>query len=260
VTEAIAALHVCKWCFAVYVPKRRDQTTCSPSCRRKNNNAEQNAKHKVHLDPRECADCGRAFQPVRRDSWTCSNRCWARARWIRSQHYRLCPGCGRGFIAGRSDRRTCSNRCSLRIYRNAHPGDHRIRAAAYEKRRAEWIAQHAGRISGTDWRRQLARQRGRCYYCDAQTLRLQMDHVVPISRGGHHRIGNVVGACPDCNNRKGSRYLSEWRYRHLGGVTWQQGLTLTQAMRGSSTTTGRRVRASPSGRPHLTRTPNLSTT
>lgn len=37
-----------------------------------------------------------------------------------------------------------------------------------------------------------------------------MDHIVPLSRGGKSRKGNIVAACKDCNNKK--RYLLpvEW--------------------------------------------------
>jgi 5-methylcytosine-specific restriction endonuclease McrA len=44
---------------------------------------------------------------------------------------------------------------------------------------------------------------------------MEMDHVVPLSRRGRHSIGNVVLACPACNNSKGRRYLVEWRYQIL---------------------------------------------
>ncbi|MFC4334378.1 HNH endonuclease [Salininema proteolyticum] len=46
-----------------------------------------------------------------------------------------------------------------------------------------------------------------CVYCagTAETI----DHVIPRSRGGTHTWDNVVAACADCNQRKGSRMLQE---------------------------------------------------
>ncbi len=60
------------------------------------------------------------------------------------------------------------------------------------------------------WLRRL--NEGICYYCMRKVGRQQltMDHVVPLSRGGKSKKGNVVPACKECNNKK--RYLLplEW--------------------------------------------------
>jgi 5-methylcytosine-specific restriction endonuclease McrA len=48
-----------------------------------------------------------------------------------------------------------------------------------------------------------------CIYCGSNDS-IQMDHVIPISRGGRHSIGNLVPACSRCNQSKGSKYLAEW--------------------------------------------------
>ena len=46
-----------------------------------------------------------------------------------------------------------------------------------------------------------------CLYCGKQfqDSLLTRDHVIPISRGGKDRWGNVVTACRTCNTRKGNR-------------------------------------------------------
>jgi 5-methylcytosine-specific restriction endonuclease McrA len=51
--------------------------------------------------------------------------------------------------------------------------------------------------------------RGRCQYCGGPANTL--DHVIPLSRGGPHAIGNVVPACKPCNSRKRHRTPQEWR-------------------------------------------------
>lgn len=38
-----------------------------------------------------------------------------------------------------------------------------------------------------------------------------MDHVVPVSRGGWHAIGNILPACRSCNAKKQRRTIAEWR-------------------------------------------------
>lgn len=53
--------------------------------------------------------------------------------------------------------------------------------------------------------------RGLCAYCanPARTI----DHVVPLSRGGPHEIGNLLPACARCNFSKGAKSLDEWLLR-----------------------------------------------
>lgn len=47
-----------------------------------------------------------------------------------------------------------------------------------------------------------------CAYCET-TETLSVDHVVPLSRGGLHEVGNLVVACRSCNSSKKDRLLSE---------------------------------------------------
>jgi len=42
-----------------------------------------------------------------------------------------------------------------------------------------------------------------CVYCGAPAT--QVDHVVPISRGGADDISNFAASCAPCNLRKGNR-------------------------------------------------------
>jgi len=60
--------------------------------------------------------------------------------------------------------------------------------------------------------RLVDRYHGCCAYCGDPSDRLQMDHVLPLSRGRRHAIGNVLPACEPCNNAKSSRLLVEWRF------------------------------------------------
>ena len=64
------------------------------------------------------------------------------------------------------------------------------RAKARELRRTNW------------WRAQI--QKGVCHYCGGKfpPTELTMDHIVPLSRGGHSTKGNIVPCCKACNNNK----------------------------------------------------------
>lgn len=49
-----------------------------------------------------------------------------------------------------------------------------------------------------------------CAYCGA-TGKVELDHVVPLSRGGRHEPENFAPACKSCNSSKGAKLLPEWR-------------------------------------------------
>ena len=49
-----------------------------------------------------------------------------------------------------------------------------------------------------------------CFYC-GKNKSIEIDHVIPLSRGGTHSIGNLVSACRNCNARKNNKTIMEWR-------------------------------------------------
>jgi len=71
--------------------------------------------------------------------------------------------------------------------------------------------ENARRLRRTNWWNSRL-SKGVCYYCNSQVGRdqLSMDHLVPLSRGGKSRKGNVVPACKECNNKKKYLLPVEW--------------------------------------------------
>lgn len=69
----------------------------------------------------------------------------------------------------------------------------------------------ARRLRKTSWWSNRI-QKGTCYYCGKEVGRagLTMDHVVPVSRGGKSKKGNIVPACKDCNSKKKYLLPIEW--------------------------------------------------
>ena len=49
----------------------------------------------------------------------------------------------------------------------------------------------------------------KCFYCDNKSETIE--HVIPLSRGGDHGIGNLVPCCGFCNYSKAGRTVMEWR-------------------------------------------------
>ncbi|HNP58414.1 MULTISPECIES: HNH endonuclease [unclassified Gordonia (in: high G+C Gram-positive bacteria)] len=100
-----------------------------------------------------------------------------------------------------------------REYARSYLAENPDRCREYRRRRkARLRGAQAFQFSDADWKRTLNRYRFCCAYC-GESGPLTMDHVVPISRGGRHSIGNVVPACGPCNFGKHTSLAIEWRRR-----------------------------------------------
>lgn len=57
-------------------------------------------------------------------------------------------------------------------------------------------------------------QNGVCYICleKFSFKEMQMDHLIPISKGGKHESHNVKMCCAKCNQKKGARLPKELSY------------------------------------------------
>ena len=56
-------------------------------------------------------------------------------------------------------------------------------------------------LSASKRKRILLRGKGRCMKCGSKK-NLEIDHVVPLARGGSNRLENLQLLCRDCNRRK----------------------------------------------------------
>ncbi|ACX53237.1 HNH endonuclease (plasmid) [Ammonifex degensii KC4] len=68
-----------------------------------------------------------------------------------------------------------------------------------------------GELQGYEVREYLLEKYGRkCAYCGKENVPLEVDHVVPKSRGGTDRVSNLTLACRECNRAKGNKLPQEW--------------------------------------------------
>jgi 5-methylcytosine-specific restriction endonuclease McrA len=68
-----------------------------------------------------------------------------------------------------------------------------------------------GTLYGYEVREYLLEKWGRkCAYCGAENVPLQVEHIVPRSRGGSDRVSNLTLACGPCNQAKGNQTATEY--------------------------------------------------
>lgn len=56
-----------------------------------------------------------------------------------------------------------------------------------------------------------------CQYCGKRGCMLEVDHVIPFSKGGSYELSNLVTACRKCNRQKRDKSLeefNEWKQKH----------------------------------------------
>jgi len=190
----------------------------------------------------ECRTCGCEFEAKTKRAAYCGRLCKDRFLW-RNHHpilTRCCPVCGTNVTHKRSHAVYCSRSCKTRggEWRRTADGRNverdRLRYLREGNRRRAYALDYLRRfpikskefrlrrrarlrdaptfvVTERDWLRLVSRFRGGCAYCGAEGVLLQRDHVTPLSRGGHHRIGNILPSCGTCNYSKASRFLVEWR-------------------------------------------------
>jgi 5-methylcytosine-specific restriction endonuclease McrA len=68
-----------------------------------------------------------------------------------------------------------------------------------------------GTLFGYELREYLLEKWGRkCAYCGAKDTPLEVEHIVPRSRGGSNRVSNLTLACVPCNQHKGPQTAAEF--------------------------------------------------
>ena len=113
-------------------------------------------------------------------------------------------GCGLPLLA----RDMC-----MRHYNEWHwaesPLGREARTRAAQRRRAVRLGADTREVPARDWNRLVALYDGMCAYCRDNPWE-HRDHIIPLSRGGRHSIGNLLPACATCNTKKKDRLNVEW--------------------------------------------------
>lgn len=96
----------------------------------------------------------------------------------------------------------------LKEWRGRNPDkSHAYVRAATNKRRTAAAGQT---FSAAEWLALLEHHGGSCAYCGSKVL-IEIDHRIPLTRGGSNLIDNILPACRRCNRRKHQKTEEEFR-------------------------------------------------
>ncbi|MBN2304795.1 MAG: RRXRR domain-containing protein [Anaerolineae bacterium] len=92
----------------------------------------------------------------------------------------------------------------------------RFDTQALERPEIDGVEYQQGTLWGYEVREYLLEKWGRtCAYCGTQNVPLEIEHIVPKSRGGSDRVSNLTLACTGCNQDKGNRTTEEYGFPHI---------------------------------------------
>lgn len=69
-----------------------------------------------------------------------------------------------------------------------------------------------------------------CTYCDASfgpMVVAEVDHVIPLAKGGVHKPFNLAPACAECNRAKGDMDMSDWLAVLAGQANTERSISVT---------------------------------
>ena len=88
-------------------------------------------------------------------------------------------------------------------WRKKNPDRH----CAHNHKRRAMIAGNGGSYTTDEWNALCNQYENRCLSCGAQDVKLTVDHVIPIIKGGHNSIDNIQPLCTSCNSKKGAQII-----------------------------------------------------
>lgn len=147
-----------------------------------------------------CKECAITYSKTRDLTLRTSNKAHSEEKYARQQIYLQEHDAEiQAYWQAHKEAQIAKQKANCRIYQQTHP--ERCKAAAHKHRALKLQAQ--GTHTAQDIQKQYKNQQGKCYYCRKKVgITYDVDHVIPLSKGGTNDPSNLVIACPHCNRSK----------------------------------------------------------
>lgn len=229
-------LPVCRWCNKRFKARGAEiRLFCSRACSGKSQTAIAAAKREANPPPPKSAP---AQRPEPTECRVYFSQCENCATWLSSGHRairfcdivctkaaaksaliakrtaaRECKGCGQVFspVYGEKRRTICSDACLKAYGRRAYRKVRRVRIGAACERVDPLVV-----FKRDGWRcRTCGKDTPECLRGTFEPAAPEMDHVLPLSRGGAHSYKNTQCLCRQCNQDKSDKHPSQFVCRAL---------------------------------------------
>lgn len=101
-----------------------------------------------------------------------------------------------------------------KAWHKAHPLESAAaKSHSKAKRRALEYSTRINEYGIRQWMKEVrSKEFARCHWCGTKVVgrMIVFDHVVALSKGGTHTIGNLCACCRSCNSMKKDRELAKW--------------------------------------------------
>ena len=107
-----------------------------------------------------------------------------------------------------------AGKANRKRYRAIHLSKSKQKVREWQKNNPDRVQQHSARrrawkatapindFSAEQWQELLRAFENACAYCELKNLKLTVDHITPLSKGGSHTLHNIVPVCKSCNSTK----------------------------------------------------------
>lgn len=176
----------------------------------------------------QCKDCRKKYGRVRRreniERISAQQRAWRQAHPDYAKEWWAANTPDRGDYHQRHYNANRERRVEdSRLYRLEHPDYHAKfrqenseRYLAYGRNHRARKRENGGTHTGEDVKAQYDRQKGKCFYCHEKLKgQYEVDHVIPLSKGGSNGPENLVVACMTCNRSKAAKHPMDFCGRLL---------------------------------------------
>ena len=184
----------CLFCQKQFVAKTNQRKFCSLNCIKYN------------------------WRKVNREKDLASRRDYNKRRWQKVKPQLIekkCEYCNKIFTSSRKNyQRFCSSHCrncyNIKKRKRLKPEVVKKEKTFRVMARRFRIKANGGKFTLREWEKMKDDYNHACNFCHKfePEIKLTIDHIIPLTKGGKHDASNIQPLCMDCNVKKGTKLIA----------------------------------------------------